>query len=530
VLANFTRSGHRSELRRRRRETEVAAGQGQAGESAPRADELLERHEAARVVAALVSGLGEPHRGLVLLRFAEGLTPKEIARRQGVPEGTVRRQFKEALDQLRAAVAAHYDRDARDWRLALVPLVHADGGNQALAGALKGMASMALKSKTKAALGLGLAALLALVTVGWRWWPRDPDPGSATAPKDQEARLQDRSPSSSPSSVSPAGGGPRPPASPAAAPAPPTFTVRAEADWPACQDQLTALRAQASGRALVSPAAFESAPPSPRTEREVAPIVAAVMSRLPGKPSYQIECRASLCRIGSVTDPAEQGQPPTWLRGLGQDQALTALRGNTRSARVESVPTRDALTGATLLQHWLYFNVPLAAGEEHPLEGAAKATTCGQRVAAIQRALDEQRDEGHRQRADQAERQRRFQAMPVNQELTRKMEAAFRPFTAGKDGAPAGAWECRGQQDCRWSGPASVGRSFGQGKVEEALASQGLSAEQVMARMHPPKEGAQEGDAELQLRLADGSRPDGGAPPDRRRVMVENVSTEPNRD
>jgi hypothetical protein len=79
-----------------------------------------------------------------------------------------------------------------------------------------------------------------------------------------------------------------------------------------------------------------------------------------------------------------------------------------------------------LLQHWLYFNVPLAAGEEHPLEAAAKATTCGQRVAAIQRAPDQQRDEGHRQREDQAEHQRKalleyetlegadlFQALPV---------------------------------------------------------------------------------------------------------------------
>jgi RNA polymerase sigma factor (sigma-70 family) len=335
VLANFTRSGHRSEVRRRRRETEVATDQGQAGESAPGADELLERHEAARVVAGLVSGLGEPHRGLVLLRFAEGLTPKEIARRQGVPEGTVRRQFKEALDQLRAAVAAHYDRDARDWRLSLVPLVRADGGNEALAGALKGIASMAVKSKMKVALGLGLAALLALVATGWRWWPDDPDGDSATAAKDSEAKVQRRSSSSSASSASPPGGEPGPPGSPGAAPAPPTFTVRAEADWPGCQDQLTTLRAQASGRALLSPAAFESAPPSPRTEREVTPIVAAVMARLPGEPSYQLECRPSLCRIGSVTDPADRAQPRPGCAGWGRTRHSRRC-GGTPGARASN--------------------------------------------------------------------------------------------------------------------------------------------------------------------------------------------------
>src|SRR4029453_3571650 len=61
VLANFTRSEHRAEGRRRQRETEVAAAELP---HAPAADDLLVRHEAARVVAGLVSGLREPHRTL----------------------------------------------------------------------------------------------------------------------------------------------------------------------------------------------------------------------------------------------------------------------------------------------------------------------------------------------------------------------------------------------------------------------------------------------------------------------------------
>src|SRR3954471_19263588 len=59
VLANFTRSEHRAGGRRRKRETEVARA---PLPDAPAADDLLVRHEAARVVAGLVSGLREPHR------------------------------------------------------------------------------------------------------------------------------------------------------------------------------------------------------------------------------------------------------------------------------------------------------------------------------------------------------------------------------------------------------------------------------------------------------------------------------------
>lgn len=526
VLANFTRSGRRSDLRRRKRETEVA-GESQAAEAPPGADELLVRHEAARVVAALVSGLGEPHRSLVLLRFAEGLTPKEIARRRGVPEGTARRQLKEALDQLRAAVAAHYERDARDWRLALVPLVNAGSTDQALAGAWKGVTLMTVKSKTQIALGVAL--LLALVATGRLWWPADQQAAPGTP--------ADEAPGQGTASALPgnraAASNLQPTAPGAAGAGPPAFVAGAPlADGPRCQEKLTELRAVASKRALMSTADFDRARPSPDTEREVAPIVEAVMGRLPGKPSYQIECRASLCRVGAVTDPDEQRQPPIWLRGLGQDPALTALRGPNRSARMESVPTRDALTRANLLQHWVYFNVPLRAGEEHPFEGGAGATTCGERVAAIQKALDEHRDQGQRRREDLAERQRQFQAMPVNPELTRRMEDAFRPITTGKNGAPAGAWECRGPSACRWSGPASLVRSFGEQGVEQALATQGLSAEQVMARMHPPKEGAEgaEGQGEVQLRIADGTRPNAGVPGRRIGVLQDDVSQEGKQD
>jgi hypothetical protein len=65
---------------------------------------------------------GEPYRSTVLLRYFEELTSAEIARRLGIPEGTVRRRLKEAIDRLRLKLGA--DRAERTRMLAplLIPL------------------------------------------------------------------------------------------------------------------------------------------------------------------------------------------------------------------------------------------------------------------------------------------------------------------------------------------------------------------------------------------------------------------------
>src|SRR5947207_10553505 len=96
VLRNFARQRFRGQTRRDRREAAAPVA-----EPLPDAEELLIRHEAARVVAGLVSQLREPYRSTVLLHFAEGIQLKEVAGRQGDPAGTVRRPLKEALAGLR---------------------------------------------------------------------------------------------------------------------------------------------------------------------------------------------------------------------------------------------------------------------------------------------------------------------------------------------------------------------------------------------------------------------------------------------
>ena len=157
VLANFAHDARRSEGRRQTRE--AAAIQNDVG-AAPAADQLLERHEAARVVAGLVSRLREPHRTLVLLRFAEGVAPVDIARRRGLAEGTVRRQLKEAVDQLRAGVTAHYGDGRRDWRMALAPLAGMSPGR--VVRPWEEVLWMTAKTK----IGLAVAAVLLLAAQG----------------------------------------------------------------------------------------------------------------------------------------------------------------------------------------------------------------------------------------------------------------------------------------------------------------------------------------------------------------------------
>lgn len=88
----------------------------------PSPAELLERHELQQLLARLVGELDEPFRSTILLRFAEGLTPAEIADRLSIPGGTVRWRLKEGLDRLRVQLDAAHRGDRRAWLVALGPL------------------------------------------------------------------------------------------------------------------------------------------------------------------------------------------------------------------------------------------------------------------------------------------------------------------------------------------------------------------------------------------------------------------------
>ncbi len=117
VVRNLIITRRRSEARREER-----ASAYDSERSTPTPAELIERVELQRALADELLALGEPYRSTVLLHFVEGLSSAEIARRLGIPDATVRRRLKTALDQLREALGKRTDQPKHGWLAALVPL------------------------------------------------------------------------------------------------------------------------------------------------------------------------------------------------------------------------------------------------------------------------------------------------------------------------------------------------------------------------------------------------------------------------
>jgi RNA polymerase sigma-70 factor (ECF subfamily) len=160
VVLNLVRMRGRSATRRHRYE------QREPAEISPATpEELVERVQLQRVVSGEVLALAEPYRSTVLLHFVEDLSSAEIARRLGIPDGTVRRRLKVALDQLRERLAARDDRPNRGWLAALVPIAETPQTPWTLAGVIA-------MNKLVAAVVVVLIVLLA--GLAW-WWTRGDD-------------------------------------------------------------------------------------------------------------------------------------------------------------------------------------------------------------------------------------------------------------------------------------------------------------------------------------------------------------------
>lgn len=117
VVRNVARKVHRSERRRALRERGAARPEPQ-----PSTVELLARLDTQRKVLTCVRELQEPFRTAVLLRHIEGLPPREIARRLGVPVETVKSRLKRGLARLRASLDAAHGGRRRAWLAALLPV------------------------------------------------------------------------------------------------------------------------------------------------------------------------------------------------------------------------------------------------------------------------------------------------------------------------------------------------------------------------------------------------------------------------
>ncbi len=189
LVRNLARRERRGAARRREREAHAARG-----EALPSTLALVERAHAQRRVVEAVLALDEPYRTTVLLRWFEGLTPRQVARRSATPEATVKTRLRRALALLREALAGDVRADGSSWLSALVPFALARGAGlpTGAAASVSGAAGAASLPGAPGALVLGALAMnaksvlvvaCALLVGGGLWW------GARSAPEASVAAL-----------------------------------------------------------------------------------------------------------------------------------------------------------------------------------------------------------------------------------------------------------------------------------------------------------------------------------------------------
>jgi RNA polymerase sigma factor (sigma-70 family) len=117
VLRNLWGNRKRAAQRREARHATLAS-EG----AAVSPERLAERVEAQRLLAELVARLEEPYRQTLILRYFEELSGAEMARRLGIPAGTVRWRLKVALDELRRRLDERHGGRRESWSVALLPV------------------------------------------------------------------------------------------------------------------------------------------------------------------------------------------------------------------------------------------------------------------------------------------------------------------------------------------------------------------------------------------------------------------------
>jgi RNA polymerase sigma-70 factor (ECF subfamily) len=160
VARNLARMRARSSGRRARREESATQP-----EPALSPEELVARAEMQQRIARRVLDLDEPFRSTLLLRYYEGCSAAEIARRQEVPAGTVRWRLKRGLEDLRRQLDDAHQGDRKRWVLALAPLPGAAIPAAGTAGGSTLLGIIAMKTIYK----IGLVVLIVLLAVvGYR--------------------------------------------------------------------------------------------------------------------------------------------------------------------------------------------------------------------------------------------------------------------------------------------------------------------------------------------------------------------------
>ncbi|MCE9596215.1 MAG: sigma-70 family RNA polymerase sigma factor [Planctomycetes bacterium] len=155
VMRNFARQDRRAGVRREARESFAARP-----EALPSTLDVFERATLQRRVADAVLELDEPYRETILLRFFDGLPPREVARLQRVPVDTVRTRTARAIERLREKLDDRFEGGRGAWSAAL-------GAWIATRVPLSAPFGAALLMNLKVKLLLALASLAAVAAVWW---------------------------------------------------------------------------------------------------------------------------------------------------------------------------------------------------------------------------------------------------------------------------------------------------------------------------------------------------------------------------
>lgn len=154
----------------------------------PSAADLAEREERRRALVQAINRLSPSLRAVVLMRWFEGLPPRQIANLLQIPVATVSKQLQRAHDRLRHLLDSQYGGQRRAWLLPLVPFalrppVPVPLLLPVLPALTSGAIAMTIKSK------LALAATVILAVGVWIWWPNIVEPPTAPPKTNVEASI-----------------------------------------------------------------------------------------------------------------------------------------------------------------------------------------------------------------------------------------------------------------------------------------------------------------------------------------------------
>ncbi len=181
VLRNLARHQGATARREREERTTAAELREQAQESG---EQIVMRIETQQLVGEALLQLDPRHRDVLVLRYYDELSYREIAERLDLPQATVRSRTERGLQELRKQLDLLGGEHAVDWRLGVTAWVGAAARPRGGAASVSGGASGAWTGVAVVATLCALGAALAV----WKPWRGDPAVDPALAPPNAHAR------------------------------------------------------------------------------------------------------------------------------------------------------------------------------------------------------------------------------------------------------------------------------------------------------------------------------------------------------